>query len=230
MRIASLRLRLLAAVVDAVVIIGGMGALVGLGVAGVLAYARVRGDKDEQAGDKERERDGHEHDEACEIHRTPREFRESADLHAALSGASASLALAGRKRRGPGFRVVGLRRVDAHTGGIVTVRSALISVLFDQAWQAATGPLFASRAQRHKDRMTAVRPQLETVEREYADDPAARQRAAMEAYKANDVDPIRMWGWLLARPIVSQLVLVIGSRGRRTVRDRITSTCVIHER
>jgi hypothetical protein len=41
--------------------------------------------------------------------------------------------------------VVGLRRVDARTGGIVSVRSALIGVLFDQAWQMATTPFFRSR-------------------------------------------------------------------------------------
>jgi hypothetical protein len=230
MRVASLRLRLLAAVVDAVFIIGGMGALIGLGIGGVVAYARVRGGKDERASHGDRERDGHEHDERSEIRRTIREFGQSPDLRAALSGASAGLAVAGRNWRGPGFRVIGLRRVDAHTGGIVTVRSALISVLVDQARQAATRRLFASRAQRHRDRMTAVQPQLKTVEREHADDPAARHQAAMDVYKANDVNPLRLWGWLLAGPVAAQLVDVIGSRGRRTIRDRITSTSVIVDR
>jgi hypothetical protein len=35
--------------------------------------------------------------------------------------------------------------------------------------------------------MTAVRPRLRAVQREYADYPGARNRAVMEFYEANDV-------------------------------------------
>ena len=119
MWVASLRLRLLAAVVDAALIIGGMAAAVGLGIGGVVAYARLRGDEnDEEEGSKE--------DGPSAIRRVTGEFRQSPELRAALWGASAGLAVAGRNWRSPGFRVVGLRRVDAQTGGIVSVRSALI--------------------------------------------------------------------------------------------------------
>jgi hypothetical protein len=219
MCVASLRLRLLAALVDAAIVIGGMAGVGGVGIAGVVAYARVRGDKDEKDGD--------EQDERSATQCTPREFRQSPELSAALSGASAGLAVASRNWRGPGFWVVGLRRVDARTGGIVSVRSALIGVLFDQAWQAATTRLFGSRAQRQRDRVSALGPQVRAVERKYADDPGARRRAVREFYKANDVNPLAGWGWLLAGPVVSQLALAVGSRRGRTVRDRITSTSVI---
>jgi 60Kd inner membrane protein len=222
MRVASLRLRLLAGLVDAAVVIGAMAGLVGLGIAGAVAYARVRGDEDEQEGD--------EQDEPSDIHCTTRDFRQSPELRAALSGASAGFAVASRNWRGPGFRVVGLRRVDAQTGGIVSVRSALIGVLFDQAWQAATRPLFGSGAQRQRDRISALGPQLTAVKRKYADDPQARQRAMMELYKTNDVNPVAGCGRQLAGPVVSQLVLALGSRGGRTVRDRITGTGVIVDR
>jgi hypothetical protein len=112
MRVASLRLRLLAALVDAAVVIGGMAALVGLGIVGAVAYARVRRDKDEQEGreedeqdgdeqderegGEEDEQDGDEQDEPFDIHCTTRKLRQSPELRAALWGASAGLAVASR--------------------------------------------------------------------------------------------------------------------------------------
>jgi 60Kd inner membrane protein len=222
MRVASLRLRLLAALVDAAVVIGGMAALVGLGITGALIYARVRR---EQA-----EPDGEEEDEPSDIHRTIRKFGQSPRLNAALRGASAGLAVASRNWRGRGFRAVGLRRVDTHTGGEVSVRSALIGVLFDQARQAATRPLSRSFAKRQQDRMSALGPQQRAVERKYADDLETRQQAMLEFYKAKGVNPCAGCGWQPAVPVVSQLVVAAGSRAGRTVRDRITGTSVIVDR
>lgn len=255
MRVASLRLRLLAALVDAAVVIGGMAAVVGVGFAAAVAYARVRRDEDEQDGGEDEEHEGDEEgeqgdgveddeendhgdreeddeggdgqDQPSDVHSTTREFRQSLELRAALWGASAGLAVANRNWRGPGFRVVGLRRVDARTGGIVSVRSALIGVSFDQVWQVATRPLFGSRARHQRDRVSALGPQLRAVERKYADDPQARQRAVMEFYKANTVSPFAGCGWQLAGPVVSQLIIALGSRGGRTVRDRITGISVV---
>ncbi len=228
--------------VDAAVFIGGLAALVGLGIAVAVAYARVgggkgeqAGDEDEQDGDEEAEQDGDDEaeqdddarDEPSDIHRTTSQFRQSPQLRAAFWGASAGLAVTSRNWRGPGFRVVGLRRVDAQTGGIVSVRSALAGALFDYAQQAATTPLFGLGARRQRDHISAFGPQLRAVERKYADDAQARQRAVMELYKANGVTPFAGCGWQLAGPVVTQLVLVLGARGGRTVRDRITGTSVI---
>ena len=86
MRVASLRLRLLADLVDAVVVIACIAALIDVGIAGVIAYLRVRGDK---AGDQDEE-----------LHSITR-FLQSPQLRAALWGASAGLAVAGRNWRGP---------------------------------------------------------------------------------------------------------------------------------
>jgi hypothetical protein len=126
--------------------------------------------------------------------------------------------------------VVGLRRVDAHTGGIVSVRSALIGALFDHARQTATRPLFRSRVLRQRDRMTALGSQLSAVERKYPGDPQARQRAVMELSMANDVPPFAGWGWQLAGPVCSHAVVALGSRRGRTVRDLVTGTSVIVDR
>ena len=126
--------------VDAAVNTGSMAAVVGLGIAGVIAYGRIRGGEEEDEDEDERESE--EQDEPSVPHPTTRGFAQSPQLRAALSGASAGLAIASRNWRGLGFRVVGLRRVDARTGGVVSVRSALIGVFFDQGCQAATGLLF----------------------------------------------------------------------------------------
>jgi hypothetical protein len=245
MRVVSLRVRLLAAFVDAVVVLAGMAALIGAGIAAAFVYKRVRGDKGAACGDEgsgqdddgedepdgvEDEPDGVEDDLPSGVDWTTPGSRRSHELHVALRGASAGLAIAGRNWRSPGFRLIGLRRVDAHTGGVVTVRSALVGVLFDQAWQAAWRPLFTSRVKRHQTRLRALAPQLRAVQRKYRGDPEARSRALAEFYQSNPVNPAGGCGWLAVGPLASQLALALSAREGRTIRDRITGTGVIADR
>jgi hypothetical protein len=232
MRVASLRLRFLAALVDAAVVLGPMAALVGLGIAGVVVYGRVRGDRgqDPQEGDEQAQPGGDGADEPVDLQRLTRGAAQPSWLHAALAGAGVGLAVAGRNWRDPGFRVLRLRRVDAHTGGTVRVRSALRGAWFDQVLQTAARQLFGSRARRERARISALGPPLGAVQRQYAADPQARHRAVMEFYKANEVTPFAGCGWQLAGTVVSQLVLALGTRKGRTVRDRLTGTSVILDR
>jgi hypothetical protein len=233
-RVASLRLRLLAAFVDATAVVASIAVLVGGGVAGAAVYARVRGDEGDPFGeeengqddDEEVEPDGAEHDVPSGISFATPGSRQSP----LLRGATAGLAIAGRNWRSPGFRFIGLRRVDAHTGGMVTVRSAVIGVLFDHVWEAAWRPLFRSRAQRHQTRLRALAPQLKAAERTAGEDRLARSRARTEFYQSNPVNPAGGCGWLVASALVSQSVLALSSRGGRTIRDRITGTGVIVDR
>jgi 60Kd inner membrane protein len=78
--------------------------------------------------------------------------------------------------------------------------------------------------------MSALQPQIRALQHEHASDPQAQQRAIMEFYKSNNVNPIAGCGWPAAGPIVSQLVLALSSRGGRTIRDRITGTTVVVDR
>jgi len=71
---------------------------------------------------------------------------------------------------------------------------------------------------------------LRGIDREYADDPQARQRARSEFYKANHVSPFAGFGWLVADLVFSRVVLFLPSGGGQTVRDRITGTIVIVDR
>lgn len=240
MRVAPLRVRLLAAVVDAAIVIAGMATVVGVGIAAAAGYDRLRGDRSESelSGDPETGPDeGWEDEPADDEPAEPPESdfwaqksSQSLPLHRALRGAAAGLAIAGRNWRGPGYRLVGLRRVDAHTGGTVTVRSALIGVLYDEAWQAAWSPLVRSRVQRRQAHLRALAPQLSAVQRAHHGDPQARQAAVTEFYKSHDVNLAGGCGWMLAGPLISQLVVALSSRAGRTVRDRITGTAVVVDR
>lgn len=243
MRVAALRDRLLAALVDAAVVILGIALVVGLGVGAAVAYARVRRGDDEdetdQDGDDDEEdvpfRGGgdaldEQEDRSHGIQDRIEELLQSRLGSAALWSAGAGLAVAYRNWRSPGFRVLGLRRVDASTGGPVSIRSVMIGMLFDQARQAATKPLFGSRAERQRDRMAELQPKLKEIEQTYATDRQARHRAVMEFYEANEVKPFAGCGWQVAGPILSQLVLAITIRNRRTIYDRVTGTIVIRDR
>jgi hypothetical protein len=217
-------------------------------IAAVAGYQRLRADRSEPSVEPEAERDEDWEDELAEEEPAgyqpaddqPEEPLESysstwkspqsQSLHHAIQGAAAGLAIAGRNWRGAGYRLVGLRRVDARTGGTVTTRSALIGVLYDQAWQAAWSPLITSRIQRRQDRLRALAPQLSAVQRAHGTDPQARQKAVMEFYKTHDVNPASGCGWMLAGPLTSQLVVALCSRGGRTLRDRITGTAVVVDR
>jgi 60Kd inner membrane protein len=247
MRVASLRDRLLAALVDAAVVILGMAVVVGLAIGGAIAYLRVRGGENEHGADQDDGEDeeedvsplgcrgdgddlGDQDDGSRGIRRGTHQVLQSPLLRRALSGASAGLAVANRNSRSPGFRLVGLRRVDARTGGPIGVRSVLIGVLFDQAQRAGTRPLFRSRADRRQQRMDELSPKLKEIEHKYAANPEARQRAVMEFYEANEVNPFTGCGWQVAGRILSQLLLAIAIRNGRTAYDRLTGTIVVRDR
>ena len=222
----------------------GTAAGVGLGVAGVTVYRRGRRpngkhepDRDQEEGDAASHglrQDREEVDDASgwlgKIPRRTHEVVQTRPVRAALWGASAGLAVAGRNWRSPGYRLLGLRRVDARTGGAIGVRSALAGFLFDRARQATAGLLFRSQMRRGPDRMSELAPGLQAIERAHATDPQARQRAVSEFYRANAVRPTATCGWILAGPVVSQLVLALGIRDGRTVYDRVTGTIVVTDR
>ncbi len=225
MRVAPLRLRLLAGLVNAAVTIGCLAALVGVVIAAVVAYGRIRPLKTKQEVDQ-----GDEGHEPFEPGAMNREFGPSARLGDALRGASAGLALASRNWRSPGFQLVGLRRVDAQTGGPVAIRSVVIGALFDQSRQAITQRLFGARAQLQRERMSRLGPELTAVSRKHAGDPQAQQRAVIEFYEANDIDPLAGCWWQLAGTVTLELLLALAASGGRTVRDRLTGTCVVVHR
>ena len=100
MRVASLRLRFLAGLINVAAGIGVWGTATGLWIAGAAAYARLRSG----AGDQEPDVNA----EPPDFHPRLRKLFESRQMQ----GASTSLAIAGRNLRGLGYRTVGLRRAS----------------------------------------------------------------------------------------------------------------------
>ena len=98
MRVASLRLRLLAALVDTAIVLGSIAAVVGLGIAGVVVYGRARGDdrgeEGQQEGDKQDKPGVDGEDEPVDLHRAPSGAAQTSWLHTALAGAGTGLAVA----------------------------------------------------------------------------------------------------------------------------------------
>jgi hypothetical protein len=241
MRVASFRARLLAALVQAAVVTLGTAAVAGLVLGGAAAYSRIRGTNDNDHPDRDtdeedvstlglrRDRDdvGDPNGSSRKVQRGPLTFFEARPGRAAVWGASAGLAVASRNWRSPGYRLFGLRRVDARTGGAISVRSALAGFLLGRAQQAIAGLMFVPRMRRVHERVTGLEPELEAIKRTYATDPEGRQRAVSELYPTHTPRPTTLWGWWLAGPILSQLVLALGIRDGRTVYDRLTGTTVV---
>lgn len=166
--IASLRRRLLARAVNIAAGLGLLGAFVGLVIGLGLALPKLR-------------------------------WRPSLRWNAPKWGASRwrlILTLTGaltsawaRNRRGIGYRVVGLRRVNARTGGPVTVRSALIRFAITTLRDAAVKRIVAPLLRRRQQRADALQPRLEQIRKLYRDDRERQSEEMMQAYREADVNP-----------------------------------------
>lgn len=155
------------------------------------------------------------------------EFWQSARWQRAVQVATLALAPAGRNWRSLGYRLLGLRRVDARADAPVSIRSAVVEAIFDSVWQPATNSLSRPRLSREKERLTALRTQMEEIEREYAADEEARGKALMQFYRTNRVSPLPVWGWSVLPALLVQLLDLLFSTQGRTIRDRVTHTVVI---
>jgi membrane protein insertase Oxa1/YidC/SpoIIIJ len=115
------------------------------------------------------------------------------------------------------------------TGGPISVRSALIDQVFDLAWRALTRPLFRSRAERELEPFRALEPQMKEIRRKYPGDRDARQRAMMQFYHANHLNPLAALGWNLLPDMLSPVLLTLWSRRGQSLPDRLTGTVLVIE-
>lgn len=221
MRVAPLRLRLLAAFLDVVVFGFGMAALIGAGIAGELLYRRIRDERDDVDDGEEIGQDDGGEDEPHRVEDdvphdvgfATRRWHQSARRNAALKGAAAGLAVSGRNWRSPGFG-----------WSAFVVRSVIVGMVFDEVWQAVWRSPFSSRVRGNFAGINALAPKIRELEREY---PEGRARALAELSHSKPGISAGGCGWLLAGPLASDLVLALSSRDGWTIRDRITGTGVI---
>jgi uncharacterized RDD family membrane protein YckC len=134
-----------------------------------------------------------------------------------------------RNWRSPGWQLLGLRRVDAHTGGPVGVRSALIRDAVSAAERALSRPLLRRAWRRSSERTAELQPRIDELKRAHADDSVALQRALMELYKDEKLNPLAPCLWGLAGTSVLRL-LALWSPRRQTLPDRLAGLVVVVDR
>lgn len=181
LEIASLRRRTVGRLIDAgAFVIPTM--LVGAAGAGVyFAYRRWRGGGDE--AESPFGEDGF----------TPfRRWARSPGWSVALRFGSLPIDVRMRNSRSPGDRAMGLRRVDARTGGPVSVRSAVIKTTVE-----ATAAELNRLAQRpFEERRRVVLAEVDEARRYHKGDLEAQQRAMAEVFRRHRFRP---WGGACGR-------------------------------
>lgn len=135
-------------------------------------------------------------------------------------------------RRGPGSRIVGIRLVDARTGGPVSLRQATLRAGSRQGWQLLVRGLTARqrKAKQLKDR--DLHSKAEALKRAHEDDRDAFQHAMMEMYKENQVRP-----YVSCLPALAQLPLGLAIEApalwtplQQGLPDKLAGTIIISDR
>ena len=133
-----------------------------------------------------------------------------------------------RNWRSPGDRAMGLRRVDARTGGPVSVRSALVSGAVRTAWSELDRLVQRPSQRRFEERRRFVKAELSEARGYHEGDPEAQKRAMFEVAKRY---PLRPWTWC-ARGSLGSLPLYLPapwSARHQTVPERIAGIVTVRD-
>jgi RDD family len=151
--------------------------------------------------------------------------------HPAFLGALESLQLTGRNWRSPGMRALGIRRVDARTGGAVSVRSAFIGLLLQTSSQGIGRAFGQPALKRAEARQRAANDEIERMRASRPDeDPQQLMIDAAEIRRRHGASTcIWMLPRMLVRVAIEQLP-VPWTGVRQTLTERLAGTVVISER
>jgi uncharacterized RDD family membrane protein YckC len=133
-----------------------------------------------------------------------------------------------RNWRSPGRRIVRIRRVEARTGGPVTVRSAAIRLAATEGSRRVNNWWSGPRRRRAMQRMDDLQPGLKDIQRAHRDDPEALERAMMDFHKAHDVNPLRACLPLVPGMLLLSLPALL-SRRRQTAIEWLAGTVVVRD-
>lgn len=137
--------------------------------------------------------------------------------------------LPARNRRGPGKALVGIRTVDARTGGPVTLRSAVISQVVELARERLVGRVRAPTMRRHERRQAEARRRVQEVQAAHAGDPETIQAATLQAYRDTKVNCLAPLATGLPVSLVMPLTALLSPR-RQTVADQLAGIVVVRDR
>jgi uncharacterized RDD family membrane protein YckC len=221
LRIAPLRLRLLAFLIDLTIFGSAAIAIVGLTIA-VFIKAKALRLRLAPVGTR-----------LARIFRGPRSRRARLSINAALVVPDVAL----RGWQSPGARLLGLRRVDARTGAPVGVRAALVRGVVWRARRMLMDRVFGPFEARERERNAAAReslqPELERIKRRHRHDPEARQAAMMALYREHSLNPFAAYLRSTLPRTAAAIALdapTILSPRRQTLTDRLAGIAVVVER
>jgi uncharacterized RDD family membrane protein YckC len=147
-----------------------------------------------------------------------------------LTVASVGLSAIGGNWRSPGMRALGIRRVDADTGGPVSVRSACVESAVGAVVTQVEKRLRRPEAEAYEGRRVAANEELERMRESNPDaDPSEVLHRSQEILHQQRVGcgPLALRG--AATVMVVQLP-ALRSRRRQTLGQRLAGTVVVRER
>ena len=135
-------------------------------------------------------------------------------------------------RRGPGSRIVGIRLVDARTGGPLSLRQATLRAGARQGWLFLVRRLTARLGKAEQFKHRDLQSKIETLRREHGDNSDAFRRATMEMYRENQVRP-----YVSCLPALAQLPLGLAIEApalwtplHQGLPDKLAGTIIISDR
>jgi hypothetical protein len=223
LQIASLRRQFAAGLIDVISVVGPLVMLVG---GGVWAYSRFGPGSS-----------GSDDAPTCTNGSCGGKAVSKTNVYA-LTGAAHAAGVVMRNSRGPGARIMRIRRVDGRTGGPVTIRSAIVSGAAGTGWSWLVRRTFAPQRRRAseqaKAKLAVVEEELNELRRRYADDPETLQRELTSVYKRVGTNPLSAampFGprSLLAQSLVSHLPKLLSPRNQ-SVPDWLAGIVTVVER
>jgi uncharacterized RDD family membrane protein YckC len=148
--------------------------------------------------------------------------------NAVIWATAAAVGVPMRNWRSPGYRALGLRRVDARTGGPLSARNVIVQQLVAIASGQLRRRLMNPWLSRKKRRLEALKPELAEVRRAHADDPEAERRALKEFYKRQRVNPAASCAPSLLGAAVTQAP-VLWSPLNQTIPERLAGIVVVQD-
>jgi hypothetical protein len=135
-------------------------------------------------------------------------------------------------RQSLGSRIVGIRLVDAGTGTPISRRQAVVHVGARAAWHVVTGRLTSRLRSRAQAQIHDLQPEVEALAREHAGDGAALERALKDFYRERRVRPFASCLPALIQAAVAVLIDVPlpWSRLHQKLPEMLTGTVVILDR
>jgi hypothetical protein len=208
--IASIKRRLAAAAIDAAVLLPGIGVLI---AAGVKLYAMYL----TRTGLPKPSDETHREARAKRIKR--------------LSWISSPfVTVCIRNWRTPGARATGTRRVDARSGGRVTVRSGLIAAGVEVAWGRLSSHIYRPINRRRDKRMEAFRAEIKAIQEQYPDeDSPGRENRLQTRGRAEGASCLRWLLWQLP-PMFGRQLPALWSQRNQTLTERLAGVVTIVDR